>query len=380
MTSEQVKEMQQAFEAFKQANDAAQTEVKKYGRESGELREKVSKLQTVMDDLEAQMNRKGGDAGEREGRHQSQKMKMFGEVLRGKYFAFDDLKSKGLISGDDTRGGYLAPFEYSEQIVADITEWSPLREVCTVRSTSRAGVQIPKKTGSAAASWVSETGSRTETTNPSFGLAEIRVHELYANVPVSRQEVEDSVFDLERFLRAEYAEAFGLAEGTAFVSGSGIGQPEGVTINANVSFTKSGHATQITADGLIGLFYDIKTPYSDRGTWALNRATLREVRKLKDGQGNYLWAAGIKTDARPATILDRPYILCPDLQDIDADTFPVVFGDFRRGYQIVDRVSFEIQVDPITSKSTGMIEFSARKRVGGQVVLPEAIRRLKIAA
>lgn len=381
MTSDQYQELQKSFSAFKTANDEALRQVKSQGAITSELQVKLNLLQNQMDDLEGLLSRKSPASTGEEGRSfKSEKMKVFGQLIRGKEYPFEDLRSKGLISGEDTRGGYLTPLEYAQDMISTITEFSPLRQIATVRTTSRAGVQIPKRTGSAAAAWVSEVGSRTETGNPAFGLAEIRPHELYSMVPVSRQEVEDSAFDLESFLRSEFGEAFGVAEGVSFISGSGIGRPEGVMTNSSITSVNSGSAAAITADGLIALFYEPKTAYADQGYWIMNRSTLRAIRQLKDGSGNYLWAPGLKIDGRPATILDRPYLICSDMSDIAANAYPVAFGDFRRGYTIVDRVQFELQVDPITSKATGMIEFSARKRVGGQVTQPEAIKKLKIAA
>lgn len=137
---------------------------------------------------------------------------------------------------------------------------------------------------------------------------------------------------------------------------------------------------KLSGDDLIALFYELKEAYLNNATWACSRSTLREIRTMKDGLGNYLWAPGIRDNARPATILDRPYITCADLPSVAANQYPVLFGDFRRAYLIVDRIELEVLVDPYTSKKTGMTEFSARKRVGGQVVLADALKKLKVKA
>jgi len=141
----------------------------------------------------------------------------------------------------------------------------------------------------------------------------------------------------------------------------------------------SGSAAALTADGLIDLYYELKEVYLNNATWCMARSTLKAIRKMKDGDGQYLWTPGIKTDARPATILDRPYITAPDMPVIGADTYPIVFGDFKRAF-IVDRLDVEMMMDPFTSKSSGMVEFSARKRVGAQVIIAEAIKKQKVAA
>jgi HK97 family phage major capsid protein len=381
MTAQEVHQMQTAFAAFKTANDSAAAEFKAIGRENAELKERIARIQDHLDELETKQARKGsfGDGSDipSYGRNHSAHAKAFAAVLRGKADVTPE-QYKLLHTGSDTAGGYLAPLEYVQDILKNIVEFSPIRSIATVRTTSRAGVQIPKRTTTAAAQWVEELGSRSETTNPGFGMAELRSHELYALVKVSKAEVEDSAFDLEAFLRAEFAEQFGLAEGTGFVNGSGVGSPLGFMVDSAVASVVSGSAATITADGLIALLYEPKSSYADAGTWLMNRATLRAIRQLKDGAGNYLWMPGLQSASpRPATILDRPYVLATDMPDIAANAYPVAFGDFRRGYMVLDRVGVEVMVDPITSKSTGCIEFSARKRVGGQVVIAEALKKLK---
>ncbi|MBL8238697.1 MAG: phage major capsid protein [Bryobacterales bacterium] len=383
MTAQEVHQMQTAFAAFKTANDSAQAEFKALGRENAELKERIERIQNHLDEIEVKASRRGsfGDGSDipSYGRNHSAHAKAFAAVLRGKADVTPE-QYKLLHTGSDTAGGFLAPLEYVQDILKNIVEFSPIRSIASVRTTSRAGVQIPKRTTTAAAQWVEELGTRSETTNPAFGMAELRSHEAYALVKVSKAEVEDSAFDLEAFLRAEFAEQFGVAEGLSFVSGTGVGQPEGFMTNASVASVVSGSASAITADGLISLYFEPKSAYAEQAYWCLNRATLRAIRTLKDGAGQYLWQAGLQAATpRPATILDRPYVIAPDMPDIAANAYPVAFGDFRRGYTILDRTGVEVMVDNITSKATGSVEFSARKRVGGQVVIAEAIKKLKIS-
>jgi HK97 family phage major capsid protein len=413
--------MQTSFDAFKAANEQGLKEIAKFGDMLGETKAAIDKINSKIDghedaiakreakdeaesrhqkvlsaiaEIEAKINRKGGVLpGNDEESKAKEFKKFFFKLMRsglpveaieatisgGKFGALPE-GYKVLHSGSDTQGGYLVPLEYVQEIIANIVEFSPLRQICTARSTTRQGVQVPKKTGTASASWVEDLGTRTETTNPSFGMFELKSHEMYAMTKVAKTELEDAVFDLEAFLRADFAEQFGVLEGAGFVSGSGVGRPEGVLTNSSITSVNSGHASEIKADGLIALYYELKEAYLSDAYFVLSRSTLKTIRQLKDSAGNYLWAAGIKTDARPATILDKPYLTCIDMPDIGANTYPVAFGSFRRGYMILDRVNMEFQVDPITSKATGMVEFSARKRVGGAVILPEAIKKLKISA
>lgn len=292
---------------------------------------------------------------------------------------------KVLQLGDATAAGYLAPPEYVREILKGIVEFSPIRTLARIRQTSSQYIEIPKRTATFAAAWVAETGTRTETTGLTYGLEKITPHEMYAFVDVTAAMLEDSAFNLEDELSQEFSQQFGKLEGTAFVSGSGPNQPEGVLTNAAIAYTASGDANLITADGLINLFYAVMEPYANNGFWALKRATLGTVRALKDAANQYVWTPALGgfgvqlAGGQPAAILGRPYIECPDMPAIAGNAFPVVFGDWNAGYTIVDRIDMVVVRDIYTQAATGKVRFFARRRVGGQVVLAEALRKLKIA-
>jgi HK97 family phage major capsid protein len=228
---------------------------------------------------------------------------------------------------------------------------------------------------------VAEQGTKSETTGLAYGLEELPLHELYALIDMSNQMLEDTAFDMEAEIRNEAAEQFSVAEGTACVSGSGVGRPEGFLTSPAVGETNSGTAATIAdsegqANGLITLYHALKTPYTRNASFALNRVTLGSVRKLKDSQKNYIWMPGLANGV-PNTILGNPYVEMPDMPNEGAGTFPIVFGDFRRAYTLVDRISMEMLRDPYTQATSGNIRFIFRRRIGGQVTLPEAIRKLK---
>ena len=259
-----------------------------------------------------------------------------------------------------------------------MTEISPIRSIARVRQTSARSVQIPSRTGQFSASWVSETGTRSETTGLTYGMEEITAHEEYALVDISEQDVEDSVFNMEAELSTEFSEQFSKAEGTAFVNGTAAGQPEGFMVNASIGETVSGSASALTANGLIDLYSAVKTDYARNGVFVFNRATLGKIRQLVDSNGSYVFQAGFSLQVGvPNTILGQPYIEATDMPDVGSNTYPVAFGDFRRGYMIVDRVALAILRDPYTQATSGTIRYIARRRVGGQVILAEAIRKQK---
>lgn len=417
LTENQIREMHEAFTAFKDAHKTLETEVKKYGDGLGESKAAVEKLNSKLDQIEEKANKivaqdtrvaemkssldriasrldeietlakhqgTPGAGKQTDGEKELKRTAFFKALKAGgpdrAERVLTEQEFKALNVAQDASGGYLvAPMEYVAEVLTNVVEFSNVRPLCRQRSTSAIGIQFPKRKTTAAASWVTEQGTRSETTNPAYGMEQFGTHEMYGMVPVTKQELEDAAFDIEGFLRAELSEQFGVTEGKSFVSGTGVGQCEGMLSNTEIEAVAGGHATLITADGLIELYYAPKEVYINNGTFVMSRSTLKEVRKLKDGTGQYLWAPGIKTDARPATILDRPYITAIDMPSITGNAYPVLFGDFRRGYMILDRVVLEFVVDPYTSKSKGQVEFSARRRVGGQVILAEAIKKLKIA-
>jgi HK97 family phage major capsid protein len=292
---------------------------------------------------------------------------------------------KSLSVSPDTAGGYLAPREFVQEIIKAEILMTPVRSLARVRQTAMRSIQIPKRTGTFAAAWVAEQGTKSETTGLTYGLEEIPTHELYALVDISNQMLEDSAFDMNAELAAEASEQFAVAEGAGFVSGNGVGKVEGFLANAaatgGVQATVSGSAATIKdangqANGLLLAKYALKTAYARNATWGLNRTTLGTVRTMKDGQNNYIWMPGVQNGA-PNTIDGDPYVELPDMPSEGAGLYPVVYGDFRRAYTWVDRISMEMLRDPYTQATSGNVRFIVRKRVGGQVVLAEALQLVK---
>lgn len=393
-----VTEMAEAFEEFKKTYDAKLENVEA-GKSDPLLDEKLSKLEAKLDSLEdvnqsltAQKQAQDGLKDQIDNLHtvitrpnSGFDSKQVDETL----MAFDSYCRKGLegISPDekkaltvsnDSTGGYLAPPEYVRELIKTITEISPIRGVARIRATAQRSIQVPKRTGQFAAEWVAESGTRAETTGYQVGLEEIPAHEHYALVDISEQDLEDTVFNLEAEMQSEFAEQFAKAEGTAFVSGNSVGKPEGFMTNGDVAESVSGNATAVTADGLITLVHAIKADYSRNGTMIFNRTTLGSIRKLKDTAGQYVFQAGMSlSGGMSATVLGHPYVEATDMPSEGSGTFPVAFGDFRRAYMIVDRVAMAVLRDPFTQATTGNVRYVARRRVGGQVILPEAIVKLK---
>lgn len=287
-----------------------------------------------------------------------------------------------LVKSVDTGAGYLlAPAEVQKQILKDIIEMSPFRALATVRNIGGDSFKQPKRTTAAgAARRVGEVEQRVNTGDPAYGLIEFKAPELFARGEISQQMLEDSDYDLVAELQGEFSEQFAVKEGTEYLVGTGVnGQCEGLLTAANVGEVVSGNASQITADGLINLFYSLKTPYARNSTWLLQRLTIAEIRKLKDANNQYLWTPGI-TGTTPNTILGATYSEMPDMPAIAAGTYPVAFGDWKKAYIIVDRIGLSMQTDFTTMADFGVVVFRARRRVGGGVRQAEAFKKLKISA
>jgi HK97 family phage major capsid protein len=399
-----------AFEAFKQTNDARLAEIEKKGSADVVTRDKLDRIETSLSkyeslnqklvqaelaaknasetaaDLAAKLNRMGSgkaapEADEVKARANDWMRAVVRSIARGDgALSESERKSldgvaaemKSLSLSPDTLGGYLAPTEYVREIIKGVVEVTPFRAVARTRQTTQKAIQLPRRTGTFSAQWVQEQGTRSETTGLTYGMDEIPTHEMYALVDITNQMLEDAAFNMEAEVRAEATEQFAKAEGAAFLSGSGVGRPFGFLNNASIATVNSGAAAALTADGLLSVYYGIKTDYARAAVWMMNRSTIGQIRRLKDGDGEYLWAPGLAGGV-PNTINGAPYVEAADMPDVGASAKPVAFGDFRRGYVIVDRIAMEMLRDPYTQATSGAVRMIFRRRVGGQVVLPEAI-------
>lgn len=304
--------------------------------------------------------------------------KAFDLFLRKGREALTPDEVKSLNVSDDTAGGFLAPNEFMTELLRNVVLFSPVRGVARVMNTSGPTVLLPKRTGGMTASWVGEKQTRSET-NVTFGQARYPVAELAAYVDVSNAILEDAAFDIGQLLAFEFAEEFGFEEGKAFVNGTGVLQPMGFMQDTNLSYTASGNASAVTADGLLDLYHALKPAYRANSVWMMNSATLGAIRKLKDGAGQYLLTPAGFNGALTDQILGKPVVEAVDMPDIAGNAYPIVFGDFSQGYRVFDRVALSVLRDPYSQATAGMTRFHGRRRVAGGVGKAEAIRKLKIA-
>ncbi|MDD8014062.1 MAG: phage major capsid protein [Acidobacteriota bacterium] len=306
--------------------------------------------------------------------------KAFSRYLRKGREGLHPDETKSLRVSDAAQAGYLCPPEFANEIIKSVSEYSPIRTVAKIRTTNRESFEMPKRVGTGTATWVSETGTRSEVTGLSYGKEIITPHEMTYLAKASLAMIEDSAFNLEQELVEEFGRSFAVLEGTAFINGDSIGKPEGIMTNASISHIATGSASALTADSIIAVPYQIKAGYRANAVWIMTRATQALIRALKDAvSGNYLWQPGLM-NGQPDRLCGYPVVECPDMPEVSAGTFPILFGDFSQGYLIVDRIQMQVQRLSEKYAETGEVGFFARKRVSGQVILAEAFCKLEVAA
>ena len=309
---------------------------------------------------------------EKTGRASNAYKEDFGAHLRGKRLVHNVLSE-----GVQADGGYLVPEEFERQIVTGLDEANVVRSLAKVITTS-AERKIPVAATHSAAQWTAENGPYTES-DPTFDQKTIDAFKLTDLVKVSIELLQDSAFDLEGYIAGEFARAFGIAEEEAFCVGNGTNQPTGIfTANGGQLGVTAANQTSITADELISLVYALKSPYRRNAKFLMNDATIAAIRKLKDGNGVYLWQPSLQA-GEPDKLLGYDLYTSPYVPQAAADAYTVAFGDFKN-YWIADRSGRTVQRLNELYSTNGQVGFVATERVDGKVILPEGIKLLKMKA
>lgn len=294
----------------------------------------------------------------------------------------------GLTTQSDPDGGYLVPDEMESTVDRVLGTVSAVRDLARVINISTSSYKKLVNMGGATSGWVGEEDTRTKTSTPKLREILINVHEIYAQPASTQTALDDARLDVGQWLADEVSIEFAEQEGAAFVDGDGVLKPRGIlqypTVeNGSYAWGKIGFkptgaaaafATTDPADALIDLYYSLREGYRNGATWLTSDAVMGTIRKMKDGDGNYLWAPPTGTDGVP-TILQKPVKTDDNMHALGAGKFPVAFGNFQRGYLIADRQGIRVLRDPYTSKPN--VLFYTTKRVGGGIVNFEAIKLLK---
>lgn len=294
-----------------------------------------------------------------------------------------DIHHKALQVGVDPDGGVTVPVAMSNRITQIVYESDPIRQLASVESISSGRLEWMAEWDQAGASWEGETTGETtitgETATPTWKKRAINVHTLAARPRATQMLLEDSGINVEQWLAAKIADRFSRAEGAAFVTGNGIGQPRGFltytdgTAFGTIEQVHMGAAAALTADGFIDVKFHLKEQFLERGTWLMNRTTVMAALKLKDGTGAYIWSPGLLGSGdKYSNILGLPVRMSTTMPVVAANALAVALADWRAAYLIVDRLGITVQRDPYTVKP--FVEFYTRKRVGGDVDNWEAIK------
>ncbi len=281
--------------------------------------------------------------------------------------------------GTDSEGGYLVPDEYERTLVEALQEENVFRQLAHVIHTSSGDRKIPLVASKGTASWIDEEGAYLES-DDAFGQISIGAYKLGTMIKVSEELLSDSVFDLAAYITSEFTRRIGAREEESFINGDGTGKPVGIlngTGGADVGVTAAS-STALTADELIDLYYALRIPYRKKAVWLLNDATIQAIRKLKDGNGQYLWQPSLVAGT-PDTILGRPVVTSAYMPTASAGAKTVAFGDFSY-YWIADREGRSFKRLDELFAATGQVGFRGSERVDGKLILPEAIKVLKMKA
>ena len=396
-------EMKRTFEQFK-ADHELELKGVKAKFDDVVQKEKVDRINTEISELTKALDQTnsaiaalkvGGAGGSDMDPAKAEHSQVFSKWFRRGDRAIDanmhDLEVKaGLSTDSNPDGGYLMPEEMSQTIDRVVGTVSVMRSIANTMEVSSDTYKKLVNIGGADSGWVGEKGKRLETATPQLIELIINTQELYANPATTQKALDDARLDLAKWLADEVSIEFAEQEGAAFINGDGANKPRGILgydkiANASHKWGKLGFITTGKAGGfadtdpadcLIDTYYALKQAHRNGASWLMSDATMGSIRKLKDADGNYLWATPAGTAEVP-TILQKPVHTDDGMDKVEAGNFPIAFGDFKRGYLIIDRFGTRVLRDPFTNKP--YIHFYTTKRVGGGVVNFEAIKLLKVS-
>jgi HK97 family phage major capsid protein len=362
--------------------------------------EKLTRIDSALDDAKRRLDRLALDrsraplgAGAEAARDPAQaehKAAFHSYIRSGEASGLKRLEEKALSAGSGPDGGYLVPDTVESEVLRRLSAVSPIRAISSVRLISGGQYKRAFSTTGPATGWVGETAARPQTASPTLSEMSFPAMELYAMPAATQTLLDDAVVDIDRWIAEEVEAAFAEQESTAFVKGDGVNKPKGFlsadTVEEEIwewgklGTIRTGGATFPTdnpSDVLVDLIYALKSGYRQNASFVMNRKTQSAIRRFKDDNGHYLWTPPASL-GQTATLMGFPVVEAEDMPDIAANACAVAFGDFKRGYLIVDRAGMRVLRDPYSAKP--YVLFYTTKRVGGGVQDYAAIKLLKFAA
>ncbi|MES1979555.1 MAG: phage major capsid protein [Pseudomonadota bacterium] len=319
----------------------------------------------------------------------------WGSYVRKGIDGLTEVEKKTINVGTSTQGGFLVGEEMEAGIDRVVQRYSAMRQVARVVPIGSASYKkLVKTSGTSGASRGGENTTPSNGTSPGWVELEFKPGTYVSEQRITSEALEDATQDVGSDLEMEMGIEFAEMEGTDFISGNGINGPRGLTdyenvANASYTWGKVGYvasgnasswATTNPSDYLIDLVHGLKRQYRAGASFLMNDATLGSIRKLKDGQGNYLW--GMTKEAFMAgavgNLLGYNVVTDDFMADIGANAYPIAFGDFKQAYYVIERKGIAVLRDPATAFPH--VRFLARRRVGGGIAKFEAVKLFKIAA
>ncbi len=376
-----------AFEAFKEVNDERLDQIEKRMSADVVTTDKLERINKALDELTLKSRRSpiGGDVKNEPTEH---KRAFECYVRKGEAQGLFGIEAKAMSVGTNADGGYLVPSETEAEIGRLLSKASPMRQIADVRQVSTSLYKKPFNTTGAAAGWVGEAAARPQTSTATLAELQFPTMELYAQPAATQALLDDSVVNLDQWIAQEVETVFAEQETDAFVNGDGVNRPKGFLSYTKVAQSSwswgntgylatgvaGGFAASNPTDKLVDLIYAVKAGYRQNARFMLNRSTQAVIRKFKDAQGNYLWQPAATADGN-AMLLNMPVVESEYMPDIATDSFALAFGDFKRGYLIVDRVGIRMLRDPYSTKP--YVLFYTTKRVGGGMQDFDAVKLMK---
>jgi HK97 family phage major capsid protein len=392
-------DLNHAFSAFKETNDERLTQLESRLGADVVTEEKLARIDQALDDTKSRLDRLALDmsrpriGGKLVDDHSGREHKSaFNHYMRsGEASGLKALEAKALSRGSGPDGGYLVPLPTEREVLRRLAKFSPIRAISSVREISGASLRRAFSTTGPAAGWVAEADPRPQTNNQQLADMTFPAMELYAMPAATQALLDDSVVDIEQWIAEEVQTAFAEQEGAAFVSGDGVNKPKGFLSYTsvadaswtwgNIGYVLTGAAGAFAAsdpsDALVNLVYALRAGFRQNGKFVMGRRAQSLVRQFKTTTGDYIWAPPATADAG-ASLMNFPVVEAEDMPDPAANSLSIAFGDFERGYVVVDRVGIRVLRDPYSAKP--YVLFYTTKRVGGGVQNFEAIKLLKFAA
>lgn len=288
-------------------------------------------------------------------------------------------KAAAIMTEGSTSGGYVAPKEFTTELQRRIIQISPMRQIASSMTVAAPSVLLPTLATGTDVAWLGAENETAAQTDMTYGQLEIIVREMAAYADVSDRLLSDAQVNVEAELLRDFSTKIAKKENTAFLLGTGPTQPAGLLNDTNVVSFNNGHATALNLQKLIEFFYSIAPEYRATGSWLVNPATVGALRNLTTAStANGLWGENLAAGAQ-TTFLGRPIVEAVDMPLVASGNTAFAFGDFNKAYRIVDNGNVVVVRDGLTQSLKGITRFVVRKRVGGGVKQPEAVKFFKMA-